>query len=138
MLQQFVYISKATKLLSSIELEELLEQARRRNAELSLTGILLYKDQSFMQLLEGPKDAVDIVLNSIREDSRHTRFMTILDEATELRSFKDWSMGFANLDEHTPSLDGFVDYFSEPSSIERLVETPSKALDLLHYFRTNS
>ena len=135
---QLVYVSRAHCLMASQQLSALLEQARKRNATLSLTGMLLYKDQSFIQVIEGPSDAVSMVFSSIQQDQRHTRISVISHEDVEQRSFKEWHMGFVNLDTDDHSLDGFVDFFSNPSSINHLATQSSAALDLLKHFRAYS
>jgi hypothetical protein len=132
---QLIYISRATQILSSSDLLLLLKQANVRNKNLSITGMLLYKDQSFMQLLEGPSDSVKQVFHSIKNDHRHKRITLISEKVVESRLFKGWGMGFTDIEREKLSLEGFVDYFSDPSSIKGLVERPSDALDLLTHFR---
>ncbi|HSM42684.1 MAG TPA: BLUF domain-containing protein, partial [Afifellaceae bacterium] len=53
-----VYVSAAHHLMGDDELTEILETSRARNAAAGITGMLLYKDGSFMQLLEGAKTNV--------------------------------------------------------------------------------
>ena len=139
MFHQVVYISRATKLLSTEDLSNLLKKARQRNAEYSLTGMLLYKDQSFIQLLEGGKVSLDLIYDAIKKDQRHTRVKTIIERETDTRTFKNWSMGFANLDTDSPiNIEGFTDFFSDSESITNLIDKPSDALELLKYFRAAS
>ena len=49
-----VYVSVATKPLAREELLALLAVARRINEPLGVTGILLYVDETFFQVLEVP------------------------------------------------------------------------------------
>ena len=53
-----VYASSALQPFTKPELQALLEQARQKNAKLGVTGMLLYKDGNFMQVLEGEKETV--------------------------------------------------------------------------------
>jgi hypothetical protein len=53
-----VYVSSSTQLFTKSDLQILLQKARDRNTQLDLTGMLLYKDGSFMQVLEGKEEAV--------------------------------------------------------------------------------
>ncbi len=55
-----VYVSSATRPFSGEDLRALLETCRKDNAELGVTGMLLYKDGNFMQVLEGDEDAVRV------------------------------------------------------------------------------
>jgi hypothetical protein len=92
---------------------ELLEKSRKNNAKLGITGMLLYKDGEFMQVLEGEEKAVRSLSKRIAEDPRHTNFIILMDRVCTQREFPDWSMGFTNLDELTaqdvPGYSRFLD-----------------------------
>jgi hypothetical protein len=47
-----VYFSSATKECTKPELQKLLDEARKKNTKLGVTGMLLYKDGNFMQVLK--------------------------------------------------------------------------------------
>ena len=96
-----VYVSTATIRWSDTDLERLLEQSRRDNFIAEITGLLLFKDGNFMQILEGAKDAVLSLLAKIRSDARHQRLVVIFEEERPHREFKDWSMGFKRVDSGT-------------------------------------
>ncbi|GLS26066.1 BLUF domain-containing protein [Marinibactrum halimedae] len=138
MLHHIVYISTAVRLMSFPELVELLDQARNKNEVLSISGLLLYKDRSFIQLIEGPSDSVRSLFTSIERDLRHTHVKILIDEPLEKRMFGDWSMGFVNVDNEVKDNPGFKDYFSGQESISTMGAEPTKALRLLQYFRSRS
>jgi hypothetical protein len=48
-----VYVSSALKPFSKTDLLTLLEKSRENNTSLGISGMLLYKDGNFMQVLEG-------------------------------------------------------------------------------------
>ncbi|MBS0338756.1 MAG: BLUF domain-containing protein [Proteobacteria bacterium] len=78
------------------ELEHILIGARRTNAELGITGVLLYCRGEFVQLLEGPREAVEHVYHDIIVRDRRHRGVTLdWEQAVARRSFAGWSMGFA-------------------------------------------
>ncbi|MBI2687653.1 MAG: BLUF domain-containing protein [Acidobacteria bacterium] len=47
------YTSIATSLFKTSDLFPLLQQSRARNDQIGVTGMLLYQDRSFLQVLEG-------------------------------------------------------------------------------------
>lgn len=96
-LRQIIYLSTASHPMTDDELEALLTAARKRNGELGVTGMLLYSDGEFLQALEGPPDALDKLLQSIRFDLRHCGMMVIADRRIAHRDFEDWSMAFRRL-----------------------------------------
>lgn len=100
-LLSILYVSSAKRLLSEVELAALLESARAHNAECGITGLLLYGDGNFMQLLEGPEAAVTELYERIRCDSRHHMVITIQRETGLPREFADWSMAYRPVDAPT-------------------------------------
>lgn len=80
--------------MSTSELDSLLTQSRHNNLRDGLTGLLLYGDGSFMQILEGPEEAVDRTYRRILDDPRHRRLMKVDDARCDGRLFGRWSMGY--------------------------------------------
>lgn len=93
--------------MSTSELDSLLGQSRHNNLRDGLTGLLLYGDGSFMQILEGPEEAVDCTYQRLLDDPRHRRLMKVDDVQCDARLFGNWSMAYRRLDPGE-SLEGFV------------------------------
>ena len=79
-------------------LAEILAVARRRNAELGVTGALMLHDGRFAQALEGPHAAVQAVFDSIAADPRHGAVTVTEDGPVPARAFPAWSMAYAGAD----------------------------------------
>ena len=56
---QVAYVSRAVQPMSSEDLLRLLQQCRANNSELGITGMLVYGNGTFLQVLEGEVGAVD-------------------------------------------------------------------------------
>ena len=93
-LYQVVYISAATVPFSDDDLAALLANARANNEKAGISGMLLYHDGSFIQVLEGEQAAVEAVYSRIEGDSRHSSATILLRGEVEERTFDAWSMGF--------------------------------------------
>ncbi|MBC8082611.1 MAG: BLUF domain-containing protein [Hymenobacter sp.] len=93
-IHQIIYRSTATRPLSEAELGRLVSQARIYNYSQSITGILLYAEQQFLQVLEGEKTAVEELYDRIAEDPRHTDLTIVLDGPAPQPFFPAWNMGF--------------------------------------------
>ncbi|MBT8119808.1 MAG: BLUF domain-containing protein [Gammaproteobacteria bacterium] len=93
-----IYISSAVKPMNYDQLTALLQQCRDNNQEHGVSGMLLYQNGTFMQMLEGEKQVVLDLYHDIKKDDRHTGFHTVLEGDIEERNFRDWSMGFFNMD----------------------------------------
>lgn len=107
-----VYSSTARLLFTGHELDTLLRDARRRNEALGVTGLLVYRAGSFIQLLEGPSDTVLDLYDRIAEDPRHRDVRTILEFHTSHRAFPDWPMAFGRC-RSTEALHGCVGVFRD-------------------------
>ncbi len=94
---QIVYLSAAAKGLAPAEVDDILIVARARNASADVTGMLLYADKSFVQVLEGERTNVEATFARIARDSRHTGILVLLKQPISARNFRDWSMGFERL-----------------------------------------
>jgi|SRR5580704_3943312 hypothetical protein len=108
---QFIYASTATKPLEGESLQELVKISRANNARLGVTGLLLYKKVSFLQVLEGEEGKATRLLEKIRQDSRHEGMVMLRRRLLGESAFPDWPMGFVYIPErrHEP-LEGFLDF----------------------------
>ncbi len=91
---QLIYSSAAAREMRSEELEGILAAARRNNSALGITGMLLYHEGSFLQVLEGKRELVEELFSRIEKDDRHTAAMVLLRSELPERAFEGWSMGF--------------------------------------------
>jgi hypothetical protein len=120
----------------SAALQELLITSRRNNLQLGLTGMLLYRDGEFMQVLEGEQATVQTMYARIARDPRHQRITTILEGPTDARHFPDWSMGFRDLDDPAvAALPGYSLLLDTPLDIDALVQNAPLYQRLLQSFR---
>ena len=55
------------------ELVKILQSSRKNNPHLKITGLLITRDDRFLQFLEGPESSVDAIYERITNDSRHTK-----------------------------------------------------------------
>lgn len=135
---QIIYVSSAKTLFSSAELVELLRKAREKNTRLGITGMLLYKDGNFIQVLEGPDDKVSELFATISQDPRHRAIIAMSRRSIEKTEFGDWSMGFTDMAGLTETdMPGLNSYLDESFSPETLSQNPTRARLLLETFRKN-
>lgn len=110
---QTIYASRASEKFVEAELTDLMQQAKTNNLRAELTGMLLYCEGNFFQVLEGEEDAVLSVYESIKKDARHSDMVKIIEEGIPERAFGDWSMGLmtATRKELEDEVEGFNDFF---------------------------
>lgn len=78
------------------EMADIMAACERYNPQANVTGLLVYDRGRFVQLLEGPKAAVEDIYARICNDTRHTEVTLLLNEPASERLFDDWAMAFAN------------------------------------------
>ena len=90
-LTQLIYSSRPFGFDDAI-LSQILLTARRNNANAHVTGCLICRGDLYLQLLEGPDEAVARLYDSILEDDRHLEVTRRLHRQTETRLFDGWAM----------------------------------------------
>lgn len=96
---QLVYASTASWAMSNADLNEIIDVSRRNNRKNGVTGMLLHIDRGFLQVLEGPKAAVEETFTRIKRDRKHTALRVLVEQETGGRLFDGWSMGFDRIDQ---------------------------------------
>lgn len=136
MLHELFYVSLATGEMSKDDLNELLLQAREKNERLNITGLLIYYKGKFMQILEGEKDAIFELYETICNDKRNHLNMLCWDHGIQERGFTGWSMAFKNLDdEESSKMAGFSDFLEDGFTSELSSQNQSAAQQLLAMFK---
>ncbi|QJD95630.1 BLUF domain-containing protein [Mucilaginibacter robiniae] len=105
-----IFISKAQHSLPQDELTQLLNQSKTLIEEQDITGVLAcvqgafgtHDETHFIQVLEGPKPAVDLISDTITHDGRYGALRVLSEAPVENRRFDNWHTAFEciNLEEH--------------------------------------
>ncbi len=131
------YVSTETGDLGSSGMVELLKEARLTNTSRNITGLLLHRDRSFYQVLEGSEDVVRETFEGIEKDERHTAIDVLFEGAVEEREFPDWQMGFLNLDGvDIAALRGYSDFLTREDNARDFLENLSRGKRLALMFRS--
>lgn len=92
-----VYISLESRRLDRADIHDILRTSRERNQARDVTGVLMFYDGLFLQVLEGEDGHLDELLADLRQDRRHHEVRILLDESITQRHFPDWSMALVDL-----------------------------------------
>ena len=137
-LYRLVYLSAATEEFAEEDLNEILRTSRRNNQRRGITGMLLYSDGGFIQALEGPRDEVLDLYETIKQDPRHGSTIKLIDGPTEERDFSEWEMGFKQVDAKTANLKGFSHFLKDPSPTTASRKELARPLKLLLSFKESN
>lgn len=92
MLHQITYISTARSTILLADVEGILETSRRRNRANDITGLLIFDGKRFLQVIEGPYEAIETTFTRIARDPRHRALVKLATRHVEAREFGRWSM----------------------------------------------
>ena len=113
---QLLYRSEQAYEMDTSDLMKLLFDARTFNRENGITGLLLYRNGHFMQLLEGEERTVRLLYGWIAADPRHRNPVLEVDAPARERLFPDWKMGYAE----APRIEGRAALYGTESEHEAL------------------
>jgi len=99
-----LYASRPATPLTAGVVDSILEQSRLKNPPRGITGILCYGEDLFMQVLEGGRDEVCELYNTIAGDRRHLNVRLLSYAEIPERRFGGWTMGQVNIGRVNPSL----------------------------------
>ena len=112
-MHQLLYVSNCSQSIPASDLDDILLVSRKNNIACDVTGMLLYIDGGFLQILEGAKGTLDEVYARIGADKRHFNPRLLLDRTVPERCFVGWSMGFEHLRGRAGEIQGMFGITSE-------------------------
>ena len=102
---RITYISKIAQPLSVKEIEKIGMISSQNNKLVNVTGLLVYFEKLFFQVLEGDDKVVDRLFVKIGKDPRHKDILRLKTEyEVNERLFPIWSMKMINLDSNVDDL----------------------------------
>ncbi|WP_435744985.1 BLUF domain-containing protein [Microbacterium sp. PMB16] len=138
-LMSLVYRSTAAAPFRSTALDHLLAQCRSLNGDRDVTGMLLYRGERFIQVLEGPAEVVRRLARTIGTDPRHRDMRVLIEESIDERRFEDWTMGYRTLEsEAADAPAGFRDSFADLEESDERSTTLRALAELTLWFRVRA
>jgi hypothetical protein len=104
MLVRCLYASRPIEPLSGAFLDSILEQSRKKNPALGITGLLCVSKDLFIQVIEGGRDEVCDLFNAIVRDDRHQNVRLLAFEEISERQFGNWTMAEVNVSNLNPAM----------------------------------
>ncbi len=104
MLVRCLYASRPAQPLSGPYLDGILQQSRKNNPALGITGLLCVSDNLFIQVIEGGRDEVCDLFNAIVRDDRHQHVRLLIYEEIAERQFGNWTMGQVSISKLNPAM----------------------------------
>jgi Sensors of blue-light using FAD len=93
-MRQLLYVSHSFADICPVALDDILTASRRNNVLMGITGLLIFVDGGFLQVLEGDERPLRELYARIATDRRHRDPRLMLDREVPVRAFGEWNMGF--------------------------------------------
>jgi hypothetical protein len=103
MLVRCLYASRPLEPLTGAFVDTILEQSRKNNPALGITGLLCVSSNLFIQVIEGGRDEVCELFNAIVRDDRHQQVRILIYEEISERQFGNWTMAQVNISKLNPA-----------------------------------
>lgn len=129
-----IYTSAAEPGVREIEMHDILTEAIRNNELRNLTGLLVYDDGMFIQMLEGEKEDVEFIFEKIKKDERHFDVRTLSSGLSQMRHFPDWRMALEVTHEKTFRQLEAYEGLNEASDFLQGITEDHIGIRLLRYF----
>lgn len=135
MLYQVIYSSVASAVMPKSKLYRILTEARSSNQRNEITGVLVFAEGRFLQVVEGEKESVANIMMRISLDPRHEDVRILHEGIIESRSFPNWLMAY--LTSNAKELANWAGLRNTATLEEVLTElqsSPSGQAELLRHF----
>ena len=129
MLVRCLYASRPRSPLTQSVVDAILEQSRRNNPTHGITGMLCFTDDTFVQILEGSREAVSELFAKIVDDDRHTDVRLLLFDEIPERRFGSWTMGRVGIGKSNHAL--LLKYY-EQATLDPFAASAQATLSLLN------
>jgi hypothetical protein len=94
-IDQILYCSLASTPMTDAQIDALAQSAERLNRLDKISGMLMHGDGVFVQLIEGPRDAINQLWARLLKDKRHCGVVQLYHRReVESRSCKGWGMQY--------------------------------------------
>lgn len=101
---RLIYVSTVTETFNQSDIELILERAKKFNLKQGITGALYFNNEYFLQCLEGDREKINLLYNSIIKDERHNKVVILDYQEIQSRDFQDWAMGYIPISSITKPL----------------------------------
>ncbi|NJW51937.1 BLUF domain-containing protein [Salinimicrobium oceani] len=92
------YVSTVEQDVSQETIEQILKESSINNNRDRITGILLFSNGNFFQVLEGKKEKVEQLYQRIARDPRHYNLICIFKKKIPFSRFEQYENEFLSLD----------------------------------------
>ena len=126
MLYTICYISSSRENIYPFDLNALFSQVKTTNDELDITGVLIYDQGNFFQVLEGKTATIVRMYGKIIRDVRHHYIIKLIESTIQDRMFDGYKTGFEVISttEKKDKLNNYVKWLkqAENKNVDKVIK----------------
>ena len=134
MLTTLIYRSQLNLSCETFPLDVLVEKAKRSNAAVDVTGMLLFDGAHFLQVLEGPEETLDALFSKISQDIRHQTVVELMRDYAPRRRFATVGMVLFDLRLESPQV--ILDSVLRYGKLESYLAADDRVFKFIERFAT--
>jgi len=135
-MKYIIYIGSTVKLMTETELADMLIENQQNNRISNITGMLIYAEGTFMQVLEGNEEDVKNACRKMERNTRHKNIIKLAEDHLSKPNFSTWSMAF--LASNRAVVEKLEGYINPESSSFLNTDSTHAAIVLLKNFAKNN
>ena len=135
-LVRLIYASQSRQEITGDVLKEILLKAREKNQSSSISGMLCFNKDYFLQVIEGSRLQINQLYNKLLSDDRHTNVQLIGFSEVSQRHWSKWTMAYATPTQKNSAIflqysisSEFNPYFLRAKSALMLLQDLAKQLE---------
>jgi len=133
---QVSYVSQTSEPMAPSQLLDLLLECRENNRSSGVTGMLLYGNGTFLQVIEGEEPVIDDLVEKIKADPRHEQIQMLSRRNIEDREYARWTMGFERIgDDDLSGVEGLRNFAPDDFTVDYLSDHGPVVDRLLEHYR---
>ena len=136
MLQRIAYVSRMVEPFEPEDIAALAKRAAEINSRTEVTGVLCFNGHEFLQVIEGPAEAIALTYARISGDRRHRVEQLLITESVRERGFGEWGMALVRLEflplevrQQLPTTDGRTGFPRDPKLALDLLRDAAASLE---------
>lgn len=119
------------------EIFKIVETAQKYNKPHDITGLLLFIEGAFIQLLEGEESVIKDLYRKISQDERHEQAKSLMQGPIKKRDFESWNMGLKIFTKQDIDDLKMINQNQDFNLLKDLTTKQDLAIELMRYFYKN-
>jgi len=134
MLKTLCYVSNSNMNFTNKDLDQLFNITKKNNLKLNITGVLIFNNGNFLQIMEGDEKKISNLYLKISLDKKHSNLIKLIEKPITERMFEDYGTGFSVIKDRKKQkpLYDYLDWLknAEIQSVDKIIHVIEQFCEL--------